>query len=90
MSTAYEEMTGFETDLLDRRSGQPLGGGNAMRLVERVGGKEILYQNHEPDAGTAREDYWYHTRLNALFKRIVTTNPVTGKTKAIWKMVSEH
>lgn len=90
MATEYERMTGFESDLLDLRSSQPLGGGNAMRLIERVGGEEIIYQSHEPDAGTARKDYWYDTRLNALFKRVITTNPITGQTKALWKMVSEH
>ena len=90
MATAEEfiKMTGFTQDVLDRR-GKATVGGNPHRFIELVGGREVLYQSHEPDPATTREFFYYNTRNNMLFKRVETTNPITNKKKSLWLAISE-
>jgi hypothetical protein len=88
--TSYDEMTGFETDLLARRANQPLSGGNPNRFIELVGGSDILYQHYEPDPNTTRGKYYYNTRLNILFKRLEVNNASSDTSESIWKQVSEY
>jgi hypothetical protein len=74
---------------LGQHRGRPGVGGNPARFVELVGGKEVLYTFLEPDAETTRETHWYDTRQNVLYKRVIATNPRTGKISKFWKAVSK-
>ena len=53
-------------------------GGNPIRFVELVGGKEVPLLSHQPDPITFREKYYYNTRLNALFLKVETLVPPVG------------
>jgi hypothetical protein len=56
-------------------------GGNSHRTVELFDGKMVPTLNNEPDPDTFREDWYYNTRRNKLYKRI----PQAGF--LVWKNV---
>ena len=61
-------------------------GHNPHRFVERFGGVMVPVLFYEPDANTARCDWYYNARLNQLFKRI----KVKGAAPLYyWKVASE-
>lgn len=76
------------SDLAEKR-GRIFPGGNSNRFVELVGGRDIIYSFCEINPQTARNDYYYNTRTNTLYKLVKVTNKGTGKTDAYWKQVSE-
>jgi len=80
----------FLDEIKIRRSSYPRIGGNSNRLVERVGAVEVLYQFYEPSPETTREKYYYNTRLNRLYLKMTSKNPITGKSVNVWKLVSEY
>jgi len=45
-------------------------GWNPHRMAELTGGAMIEVWNHEPDAQTFRQDYYYNSRTNQLFRRM--------------------
>lgn len=77
----------FLADLEERR-GQKRTGGNPTRFVELVDGEEVSNSFYEPDAETFRSPYYYNTRQNKLYKRVVMTNPVNQRTSHYWQLVS--
>jgi hypothetical protein len=68
-------------DVLDKRTKHAIGGGNPLRYVELKGAKFVEQMFYEPDPITFRDQFYYNTRLNKLFKKI-GTSPVP-----VWKMV---
>ena len=81
-------------DLMVRR--QPLaaggsgGGGDAHRLIELYGGELVPCLHYEPDPLTFRSDYYYHSGLNVLYRKILTTDhPEQGIVRGYWKQVSQ-
>lgn len=65
-------------------------GGNPHRFVELRGGREVCMLTAEPDPETYREKYYYNSRLNRLFMKITSSNPITGRISSYWKKVSEY
>jgi hypothetical protein len=66
-------------------------GGNNLQHVEYFGGAIIDMLNYQPDAATWHSDYYYDTRVNKLYKRMVLINrPLTGVLVAKWKPISEY
>lgn len=59
------------------------GGGNPHQFIELYGGEIVECYFHEPDPQTYREDYYYNSRLNRLFKKVQT------ETVPYWKGISE-
>ena len=50
------------------------------------GGEIVSYLNREPDAATFRRKYYYNTRQNVLYVKVITINkPEEGVIKAYWK-----
>lgn len=78
----------FLEDLTQRR-GRLFAGGNPSRFVELVDGVEVPMIWYEPDAKTSRLPYYYNTRINKLFKRIKSVNPISKKSGFFWQLVSE-
>jgi hypothetical protein len=77
------------TTSLPTRRGRLGGGGNPSRFIELTGGEEVPMIYYEPDAKTARSSYYYNTRLNKLFKRIIGLHPLTHKKVYYWQNVTE-
>lgn len=51
------------------RRGSPTIGGNPHAFVKLFGGKIVPFSNYEPDPITFRDEFYYNTRLNQLFKK---------------------
>jgi len=77
----YEHSLEFLSDIISKRNLHPLGGGNPHRFVELVGGKFAEQLHYEPDPETFRDQFYYNTRLNRLYKKLKT------KPKPVWKSV---
>jgi hypothetical protein len=70
-------------EILNHRYAHPVGtGSNPIRFVELYGGREVLISAIEPDPATARSNYYYNSRHNRLYKRLMT------KPKPVWKVIS--
>lgn len=53
--------------------------------------KPVLLSNREPDPNTCRDDYYYNTRQNVLYKKITTTAiGCSTQTPKVWKAISER
>ena len=81
-------MADFFSELLDIR-GFPSSGTNSVRFVEANGGMMVPMSFWELDAGTSRDEYYYNSRLNVLFRRVGAVHPVSGVMKYYWKRVSD-
>lgn len=78
----------FLEELTEKR-GQITNGGNPINFIELAGGTEVPMNFNEPDAETSRDGYYYNTRLNILFKKVVIFNPTCCCRKSFyWKAVS--
>lgn len=64
-------------------------GGNPINFVELVGGKDILYLWYQPDPITTRDQFWYDTRNNILYRKFKIKEPVTGGDTFYWRQISE-
>lgn len=76
-------------DDLARYRGNPTPGGVALTLVEFIGGKPVQFSNIVPDPNTFRDEYYYNSRQNILYKKIDA--PAIGCTKnasKVWKAIS--
>ena len=58
-------------------------GYNPHRFIELLGGTAVLISNYEPDPLTFRDEYYYNSRTNQLFKLIRK-----DARYAYWKSVS--
>lgn len=67
------------SELMTLRNSSPKGGGNPINWVELGGAKLVELLAFEPDPSTFRDQFYYNTRLNQLFKRL-STSPVP-----VWK-----
>ena len=72
---------GTGSRVFTERELHPIGGGNPLRYIELKGGKFVQQQYWAPDPVTFRDQFYYNTRLNQLFKKI-NTSPVP-----VWKLV---
>lgn len=63
------------------RGQHPLGGGNPLQFVELRDAKFVEQLFYEPDPKTFRDQFYYNTRLNKLFKKLQT------KPHPVWKQV---
>lgn len=77
----------FFDDLTIRRGnfvgGQPF----PTSVVELNGGSTVHLSAFEPDPATFREDYYYNTKTNVLYKKLSKT--VNGFKVASWSKVSQ-
>ena len=60
--------------------------GNSKYLIERMGGKIIETAINEPDPNTCRNDYYYNSRINILYKKMKNNNDKNH----YWKAVSSQ
>ena len=67
--------------IIDFRYDHPIGGGNPNRFIELVGGRFVPIMFHVPDPNTFRDEFYYNSRLNRLFKKI------KSKPNPVWKIV---
>ena len=65
-------------------------GCNNLKFIELLRGKQILYTPYEPDPETCREEYFYDTRQNVLYRKVSGVNPLTRKAKRHWKRISQY
>lgn len=64
------------------RNSHPLiGGGNPLNFVELKNGKMVTELFYEPDPETFRDQFYYNSRLNRLYKKLDV------KPKKVWKLV---
>jgi hypothetical protein len=68
-------------NVLSRRAAEPLGGGLPLRFMELRGAQFVEQSFFEPDPVTFRNQFYYNTRLNKLFKKI------NSKPRPVWKQV---
>lgn len=61
----------------------PISGGYTTLFVELYGGLLVEMHSYEPDANTFRENYYYNTTNNVLYRLIEVAD---GK---VWKAVSQ-
>jgi hypothetical protein len=69
------------SNTLSLRTQHPIGGGNPLRYVELVGAKFVEQSFFEPDPRTFRDQFYYNTRLNKLYKKI------NSKPDPVWKQI---
>jgi len=68
-------------DVINLRTSHATGAGLNLRFVELAGAKMVEESYYEPNPITFRDQFYYNTRINQLFKKIGSTpNPV-------WKSV---
>ena len=71
-------------DVIARR-GQSTTGYNPHRFVELFGGTVVEAINYEPDPQTYRQEYYYNSRVNQLFKKL----KISGDTDFYyWKSIN--
>lgn len=80
--TTRENFEAFFESLSEAR-GNPGVGHNANRFIESLGGTYVINEFNEPDPITFRGDYYYNTRINQLFKKLVVGDV------NVWKRVSD-
>ena len=78
--------TEFIQDVIARRGIKRIGE-QTIRIVEFVGGEVIEPTAFEPDASTHRNNFYYSTITNALYRKIITRNE-PGIIVAHWQKVS--
>ena len=66
--------------IFSKRNLHAIGGGNPLQYIERGGAKIVTQSYYEPDPVTFRDQFYYNTRLNRLFKKINT------KPTPVWKI----
>jgi hypothetical protein len=79
-------------DDLGRYRGNPSPGGLPLSFIERYfGGKAIQMMFHQPDPNTFRDEYYYNTRQNVLYRKVEApaVGCTTGSSK-VWKAISER
>jgi hypothetical protein len=76
----------FLDELADKRGCFSGGSPFSSQMVELNGGSLIEMTAFEPDPVTFRDEYYYHTVRNVLYKKIV--NYVDGFRTAFWQKVS--
>ncbi len=83
-------MTFFE-EIFQYR-GRPSPGWMPTAFLEKYfDGQPVLLSNREPDPNTCRDDYYYNTRLNVLYKKMTTAAiGCSTRTPKIWKAISER
>ncbi len=60
-------------------------------FLELIKGHVVEVLSGEPDALTYRGNYYYNSKLNALFqKQVIGDNPKDGKQFARWKQISNE
>lgn len=72
-----------------RYRGNPSPGGLALTMVEFLQAKPVLFSNVVPDPNTFRDEYYYNSRQNILYRRVEA--PVIGCTvnsARVWKAIS--
>lgn len=84
--SALETTNQFLQDLIQRQ-GQRGGGHSTIWELERTGGKIISFSHYEPDPITFREEYYYNTTENILYKKVTTTK--TPTIIAHWQRASQ-
>ena len=67
---------------IDLRSQFPLGGGNPLQFVELANGRVVPKLFYEPDPSSFRNEYYYNSRLNRLYRKLATRD-----FKVVWKFV---
>lgn len=75
-------------DIAKYRS-NPSPGGLPLIMVERLGGKPVPLSNVDVDPMTFREEYYYNTRRNILYRKVDA--PATGcpsNVNKVWKPIS--
>lgn len=65
---------------ISNHSNFPVGGGLPHQWVELMGGRMVQEMFYEPDPVTYRDDYYYNTRLNRLYRKLKTTG------RPVWKV----
>jgi hypothetical protein len=73
-------MSPFE-DILTKRGKKPFSG-LPHQFLELLGGKPVEMIYYEPDANTFRDQYYYNTRENKIYKKL------KAGTKYVWKDAS--
>jgi len=76
-------------DDVARYRGNPSPGGLPLTMVEMLGGKPVPFSNTVPDANTFRDEYYYNSRQNILYKKMDA--PAIGCTInafKVWKAIS--
>jgi hypothetical protein len=67
-----------------------MNGYNPIRFVELLGGEIVETLNAPPDPATYRDNYYYNSRQNRLFRRLFVKNePENGLVIAVWRPISE-
>ena len=70
-----------DLNALDRAVGERR---NNPQAIELYGGKTVEMSHYEPDADTFRDEYYYNSRINRLFKKIYDNRGFY-----FWKPISE-
>lgn len=62
-------------------------GFNSVELISKLtGGKIVEMTPFEPDASTHRDEWYYNTSENMLYRKVVVVNkPKQGIIRAYWK-----
>ncbi len=71
-------------EVLEKR-GTVTPGYNPHRFAELYGASMVPIMNYEPDAQTFRNEYYYNSRHNRLYKKLMRTG---RQTQYFWKPVS--
>lgn len=64
-----------------RSASKPYGGGIPTNYIELLNGKMVEELFYEPDPSTFRDQYYYNTRLNRMYKKL-NTSP-----QPVWKYI---
>lgn len=76
------------TDLAERLGRRAVGGNPHQFLEFFAGAKLVTLTAFEPDPATHRDDYYYNTITNRLYKKVVTAVLDNGVIRAHWQAVS--
>lgn len=63
---------------------------NPHRFIELIGGREVKMLFFEPDPETFRDDFYYNSRRNVLYKKIKAIDPSSNMVDFYWKKSSEY
>ncbi len=78
-------------DELARYRGYPSPGGLALTMVELLGATPVPLSNVVPDAMTFREEYYYNTRRNILYRKIdAPARGCPSNVNKVWKAISTY
>jgi len=68
-------------DIIEKRGRSGIGH-NPIRFIERFGAKEVPIMSYEPDPTTFRDEYYYNSRINVLFRKLPTDDD-----RVVWKRI---